>query len=170
MVVKRFLRVAKHLIPGYLHLVWHLPGDANERIKSAVAEAEKGHLGEIRVVVETRRPIHKVLRGETPRGRALEVFGIERVWDTEKNIGVLLYVQLAERDAEIIADRGLNGAVTSEEWQRVCIELERVVREKGFAKGVCDAVECIGGILRQRLPLPSGVEKRNEIPDLVAIK
>ena len=47
----------------------------------------------------------------TPRERALEVFGLLRVWDTEENCGVLVYLLLADRDVEIVADRGIHRAV-----------------------------------------------------------
>ena len=45
------------------------------------------------------------------------MFGKLRVWDTEHNNGVLIYLLLAEHAIEIVADRGLNEQVPPQQWQ-----------------------------------------------------
>ena len=82
--------------------------DALARIEARVAASEKRHSGEIRVVVEAGLPFSYLRRGATPRERAVALFGKLGVWDTERNNGVLIYLLLAERAIEIVADRGLN--------------------------------------------------------------
>ena len=77
-----------------------------------------------------------VIRGMSVRERALDVFGEERVWDTEENNGILLYLLVSERDAEIVVDRGFNQVVSSEQWEEVCLQLERDSKQQGLAKGI----------------------------------
>jgi uncharacterized membrane protein len=89
-------------------------------IEQAVRRSEQLHDGQIRVAVEAALdPLH-LWRGKTARQRAIEVFAELGVWDTERNNGVLLYLLLAERNVEIVADRGFNGKVTAAEWEDVC--------------------------------------------------
>src|SRR4051794_24842707 len=93
-------------------------------IEASIKDVESRHSGEIRFVVETALDIDDLLRGVTPRTRALEVFSHTRVWDTESNNGVLVYVLLADRDVEILADRGIATRVPPEEWETICREIE----------------------------------------------
>ena len=164
------MRLFRHLTTGKFVLRRHLPLGSERVISAAVTEAERGHSAEIRVVIEARRPLHKILRGETARTRAVEVFAHEKVWDTEHNNGVLLYLLVAERDAEIVADRGLNRKVTCVEWESVCQKLEVAVRAGGLVAGVEAAVAEIAELLRREFPLPDSDTHKNEFSDDVVIR
>jgi uncharacterized membrane protein len=106
--MNRLLRILKHR--------WHDETDARRaldevaltRLQTRVQSSETRHRGEIRVCVEAGLPLSYLWRDATPRERALAMFGKLRVWDTEHNSGVLIYLLLAERAIEIVADRGLN--------------------------------------------------------------
>ena len=103
------------------------------------------------------------MRHLTPRERALEVFGLLRVWDTEQNAGVLIYLLLADRDVEIVADRGIDRAVNDAAWQAICTRMETSFREGRFAEGVVTGVVEISALLAQHFPRTG--TGANEIPD-----
>lgn len=144
-----------------------LSGGASRAITEAVRDAERGHSGQIRVVIEGTPGVGHVLKRRTARDRAIDVFALERVWDTTHNNGVLLYLMVAERDAEIVADRGLNGKVSPEQWHAICTVLERDVQTHGFAHAVCTAVSSIGSLLREHFPEEGAP---NVLPDDVIIR
>jgi uncharacterized membrane protein len=107
-----------------------------------------------------------IVRGQTARDRALEVFGAERVWDTTHNNGILLYLLLAERDAEVVADRGFNGKIAPHQWQEVCRVLELEASRGGLANAIISAVTQIGDLAKQ--VFPSTVHE-NELGDAVKL-
>jgi len=47
-----------------------------------------------------------------------------RVWDTEHNNGVLIYLLLADHDVEIVADRGVHSRVKPPEWEAMRRQME----------------------------------------------
>ena len=135
-------------------------------IENAIRESEKLHDGEIRFAVEAALHPAQLWRGVSARARAIEIFAELGVWDTERNNGVLLYLLLADRDAEIVADRGFNGKVGAEEWERVCRRMESALREGRHADAVIDGVQSLSSIIARHFPpRPGG---RNELPDAPA--
>ena len=132
-------------------------------IEAAVKEVELKHSGEICFVVETALDVNDLVRGLEPRARAIEVFSHARVWDTEANNGVLIYVLLADRDVEILADRGLAARVPPEEWETICREIEAHYREGRFAQGSVAGVRSVGRLLARHFPGDRG--DANELPD-----
>lgn len=104
-----------------------------------------------------------LLRGQTVRERAIEVFSQLRVWDTERNSGVLIYVLLAEHDVEIVADRGIDACVGAKGWEEICRQMEALFRQRRFEEGVVAGVEAVGRILEQCFPA-AGAD-HNELPD-----
>lgn len=146
------MKAIGHLLCGAWHLR-RLVGAAEERrIADAVHAAEQGHVGEIRVVVESALGVGDLIRGVTPRERALLIFAIERIWDTERNTGVLLYVLVGARDVEIVSDRGLNAGVPRERWEAVCRAIEGLLAGDRFVDGIITGVRMIGEILREAVP------------------
>jgi uncharacterized membrane protein len=160
-------RLLSHALTGRWHVRRMLSDGASQAITHAVREAERGHSGQIKVVIEGTPGVGHVLTRRTARDRALDVFTLERVWDTNHNNGVLLYLMVAERDAEIVADRGLNERVLPEQWQEICTALERDVAAHGFARAVCSAVTSVGDRLREHFPSD---EASNELPDDAVIR
>jgi uncharacterized membrane protein len=140
-----------------------------DAIATAVRAAEQEHRGEIRVVVEAALDVWSILDGTTPRARALEVFARHRVWDTDENNGVLIYVLLADRDVEIVADRGYGGRVTAAQWEAVCRAIEAEFRAGHWQQGLVAGVAAAGRIVRTHFPLTAGHADRNELPDRPAL-
>jgi len=159
-MVKRFLR---HL--GFPHL-WArraFPAAALDAIERAIAEAEASHEGEIRFAVEASLPLHLILAGVTPKARAIEVFSQLRVWDTEHNSGVLIYLSFADRAVEIVADRGIHARSGTQAWERICRAMEAEFRQGRFEAGAIAAIRAIAEELAQHFPGTGA--KANELPN-----
>jgi uncharacterized membrane protein len=136
-------------------------------IEEAVKSSELAHRGEIRFAAEAALDGAALLAGQSARERALEVFSLLRVWDTEENNGVLVYLLLADHDVEIVADRGLNGKVSAAEWEAICHRMEAAFRRRAFGEGVVAGVEEISLLLARHYPGRAG--DRNELPDRPAL-
>jgi len=132
-------------------------------IESAIHECEATHAGEIRFVVEHGLHVYALLRRQSARDRALEVFSHMRMWDTQHNNGVLIYLLLADHDVEIVADRGVHARVGGEGWEKICREMEASFREGKFEQGVLHGIRNVGNHLVKHYPA-SGRAK-NEIDD-----
>lgn len=156
-------RLLRHLLMPPWRVRLTLPGRALRAIESAIRESEATHSGEIRFAVEGTLHLRDLLRGQTARDRAVEVFSQLRVWDTEQNNGVLIYLLLADHDVEILADRGAHARIGAQGWEQICREMEACFRRGGFEQGAVQGVRAIGALLSQHYP-PSGKD-RNEIDD-----
>ncbi len=133
------------------------------RIEAAIAAVEAAHAGEVRFAIETAFDLPDLWYGTTPRERALQVFGHLGVWDTEGNNGVLIYVLMADRDVEIVADRAIAARVAQADWEAVCREMEGHFRAGRFAEGSEAGIAGVGHLLSTHFPGAGG--DRNEQPD-----
>ncbi len=157
-------RFFRHLATDHGSARRAFPAEALARIAAAIADGERRHRGQVRFAVEASLPLARVLRGLPPRERALEVFGQLRIWDTEENCGVLIYLLLADRDVEIVADRGIHGRVGDATWETVCRTMEAAFREGRFADGAQAGIAEINALLAQHYPRAGGAGS-NELPD-----
>ncbi len=158
--VKRWLR---HLfMPPW---AWRrtFPRATLDAIEAAIRESETRHGGEIRFAIENSLPASWVWRGMTGRERAIEAFSFLRVWDTEHNGGVLVYLLLADRDIEIIADRGIAARVDAATWDAVAQAMETSFRQGEFERGVLDGIRQISTLLGAHFP--PGKHNPDELPD-----
>ena len=136
-----------------------------ERLARQVAESEARHTGEIRIYVEAGLPASYIWREATPRERAIAMFGKLRVWDTERNNGVLIYLLLAEHAIEIVADRGLSRHVDEMEWQRIVQDMGQAFRAGHYGEGLQQAVDAVTALLVKHFPAEPGAANANELPD-----
>lgn len=136
-------------------------------IERSVRAAEATHGGEILVVIEPALEPLEVLRGKSGRERAIEVFSEQRVWDTEHNNGVLLYVLFADHDIEILADRGLASRVQAGVWESICAKIEEQFRAGKFTEGLQSGVREVSALLREHFPLRADhtTGDKNELSD-----
>ena len=147
--MKRFL---KHiLMPKFIVRRYFSRADFSE-IEAAIKGSEKLHSGEIVFAAEAHLEPLQALKNITAHQRALEVFSNLRVWDTEKNNGVLIYLLLAEKNIEIIADRGINAVVASSFWDEICSSVEKSFRAGEFKSGILSAVSVITSELQKHFP------------------
>lgn len=160
-------RILRHVAHTRFATRRAFPPAALAAIGHAVAAGERRHSGEVRCVIEGELDWDALLAGQSARERALEVFALERVWDTAANNGVLLYLLLADRDVEIVADRGYNGRVTAAEWQAICAEMERRFRAGDFAGGTISGIEAVHRLAEREFPADgAGVNELTDQPQL----
>jgi len=138
-----------------------------EEIERAVAAAEQRTSGEIRFAIETALDFPELWKDKAPRDCALEAFAHLRVWDSELNNGVLIYVLMADRDVEIVADRGAAVRISPSEWESACRLMESHFKEGRFREGALAGVEAVGGLLEREFPLRAG--NRDELPNQPAL-
>lgn len=159
----KLARILKHLIAPHWLARRAFPRTTLKAIRAAVSDSEQHHGGELRFVVETGLPFTDLWRGVSARGRAIEIFSRLRVWDTENNSGVLIYLQLIDRRVEIVADRGIAAKVSQDEWDAICRGMEAAFKSGAYRRGVLEAIDSVGRLLAIHDPARPG--KRNELPD-----
>ncbi len=163
--MNRWMRILKHRWHDESDVERALSQAALDRVGARVAASELGHSGEIRVCIEAGLPLSYLWRDAPPRERALAMFGKLRVWDTEQNNGVLIYLLLAERSIEIVADRGLSRFVPHAHWQQMTQGMSAAFQAGRFEEGLGEAIDAVHDLLLQHFPLAGGVANPNELPD-----
>ncbi|TMA33418.1 MAG: hypothetical protein E6J87_10145 [Deltaproteobacteria bacterium] len=156
-------RLLRHLATPSRIVRRRFPTSALNAIEAAIAAAEQRHEPEIRFAVEGALHARAILRGVSPRDRAIALFGELRVWDTEHNTGVLIYLLLAERGVEIIADRGVSAVVAPAEWEAICREMEAHLREGSYEAAALAGIHAVSDLLAQHFP--GSRAPRREQPD-----
>ena len=159
-------RLLRHVLvlPGSVRRAF--PPDALHAIEAAIGESEKRHGGEIRFAVEAALDVPALLRGQTARDRALEVFSELRVWDTEANNGVLIYLLLADRDVEIVADRGIDRRVGTQAWEAICRGMESSLASGRHREAVLAGIAGIEAHLARHFP--PNARDADELPNAPA--
>jgi uncharacterized membrane protein len=166
---KRIFRILKHRWQGDAQTQRAFPPQVLAKLTQLVADSEALHSGEIRIVVEAGLPTSYLWRSDAlsviTRQRALAIFGKCRVWDTELNNGVLIYLLLAERRIEIVADRGVNQVVSPDTWLTLVSGLATAFRIGQYEEGMGQAVAQVGQLLQQHFPLNPGEHNPDELPN-----
>ncbi len=156
-------RICKHAVSA--HAARRMfPSAALDAIQKAIAAGEARHQGQVCFAIEGALPFGEVLRKRTPRARAHEVFAHLRVWDTQHNSGVLIYLLVADRAIEIIADRGIAARVPESEWAAICAHMRESFLAGDFVAGAIGGVTAVSDILAQHFPA-NGNHVANELPD-----
>ena len=142
---------------------WRLafPAAVLKDIEMAVKQSERQHRGELRFAIENALAPSWVWRGMSARQRATDVFSNLRVWDTEKNSGVLIYLLLADREVHIVADRGIARRVPQAEWDAVAQAMQKAFRLGDFRRGSLEGIERITIMLANHFP--AGADNPNEL-------
>jgi uncharacterized membrane protein len=156
-------RIGKHLIEHRWRVRRSFPPKALAAIERSIKVTEATHSGQVRFVVEGALDGAPLFRGQSARERALDVFSHLRIWDTAHNNGVLIYLLLADRDVEIVADRGINAKVGTANWEKICKAMETDFRAGDFEGGVIRGIEAVSKQLAAHFPRQGG--GKNELPD-----
>jgi len=162
--MNKLLRILKHRWFDERDTKRALKPDVVQRLRQRVAASERAHSGEIRLCVEAGLPLSYLWRGLTARDRAVTMFGKLRVWDTEHNNGVLIYLLLAEHAIEIVADRGLSRHVSPEQWRAIVQGMGDAFRSERYEDGLLQAVAAVTALLVRHFPC-DGQDNPNELPD-----
>jgi len=163
--MNRLLRFLKHRWLDERDAQRLLGADGLRRLQARVQASERRHSGEIRLCIEAGLPLSYLWRGASARDRAVAMFGKLRVWDTEANNGVLIYLLLAERRIEIVADRGLNRCVGAARWHAIMETMRGAFREGHFEAGLNDAIAAVDSLLLEHFALDTAQVNPNELPD-----
>ena len=146
-------RTFKHIFHNPWSVGRVFPAESMTRIEQAIKSSESLHAGQVVFAIEPSLDLGHLVRNVTPRSRAIEVFSRLRVWDTERNSGVLIYLLLADRDVEIVADRGINDVAGQKAWEEISREMEQCFRNAEFEKGILLGIERITQILKAKFGL-----------------
>lgn len=156
-------RIGKHLISE--NAARRLfPASALDAIQKAIVAGELRHQDQVCFAIEGALPFGEVVRGRTPRERAHEVFAHLRVWDTQNNSGVLIYLLIADHAIEIVADRGIATRVPQADWLAICERMRQRFIAKDFVQGAVAGVNAVSDILAAHFP-SDGTRIANELPD-----
>jgi uncharacterized membrane protein YgcG len=157
------MRWIRHLWLDDLAVRRAFPRAVLDAIERSIATQETRHRGELRFVVEGGLPLGPLLAGRTARERAIDVFSRLRIWDTEDNAGVLVYLLLADRRVEIVADRGIHARVGSAAWDVICSAMQSAFADGRYEAGALLGIEAISDLLAEHFP--PGDQNPNELPD-----
>ena len=156
-------RIFRHLVMTRWQVNRVFPRRSLTAVEQAIKASEAAHVGEIRFVVEGALDGTPLFKGQSARERAIDVFSQLRIWDTEHNNGVLIYLLLADRDVEIVADRGIHAKVGSGEWETICRKMEAAFKKANYEGGVVSGIQAVTQHLVKHFPA-SGAGQ-NELPD-----
>jgi uncharacterized membrane protein len=145
-------RIVRHLLvlPGAVSRAF--PASVMQAIEQAIGKSESEHSGELRFAVEPALDTSALLAGESARDRAIEVFSLLRLWDTDARNGVLIYLLLADRDIEIVADRGIAARVAQDEWEAICRAMEGELRAGRYEAGALAGIRAVSELLARHFP------------------
>jgi uncharacterized membrane protein len=156
-------RIGRHLLEHHWRVRRTFPPQALATIERAIRAGEATHSGQVRFVVEGALDGAPLFRDQSARERALDIFSQLRIWDTAHNNGVLIYLLLADRNVEIVADRGIDARVGAAGWEKICAEMESNFRTGNFAGGVIKGIQAVSRQLATHFPKHGG--GKNELPD-----
>lgn len=139
------------------------PRKVLDEIQKTIAEGETLHRAEVRLIIEPALPLGDILDGMHPRARARELFSDYRLWDTEENSGVLIYLDLADHQVEIVADRGVGRLVQAGEWQAICDTMIRELHRGAYRDGTIAALQQLNALLHMKLP--ANGQRPNQLSD-----
>jgi uncharacterized membrane protein len=160
-------RIVRHLLLTRWNVKAAFPPRTLHAIEKAIQASHRAHIGQVRFAVEGALQIDELLTDTSARERAIDVFSQLRVWDTEHNNGVLIYLLLADRDVEIVADRGVHAQVHAAEWETICQSMEANFRLGNYEAGVLQGVEQVSELLKRHFPAQQ--ERRSELPSKPAV-
>ncbi|MBL6748919.1 MAG: TPM domain-containing protein [Nevskia sp.] len=156
-------RILRHLLTTHWRVRRAFPPATLDAIEQAIKSSEAAHVGQIRFAVEGALHALPLFKGQMPRERAIEVFSLLRIWDTEYNNGVLIYLLLADHAVEIVADRGIHAKVNAEAWTAVCRDMEAAFGAGRYESGVVNGIKAVTRHLVEHFP--TSAAGSNELPD-----
>jgi uncharacterized membrane protein len=160
-------RMLHHLCTPRWRLRLAFPAATLEVIEREIRDSERLHGGEVRFAVEAALPLPALWRGTTAHERAIDLFSHLRMWDTNERNGVLIYLLLADRSVEIVADRGVHALAGQTHWGHVCRRMQRAFSHGSYERGTASAVRMVSRMLARHYPPMAG--RPNELPDKVVV-
>lgn len=160
-------RIVRHLLSTHWQVKRAFPQKTLNAIEQEIKASEIAHVGEIRFAVECALAGTPLYLGLSTRERAIDVFSHLRIWDTDHRNGVLIYLLLADRSVEIVADRGVHAETGTPEWEKICRDMETAFRAGDFEAGAIGGIRAVTHLLTRHFPATGA--RRNELPDKVVV-
>lgn len=159
------MRILRHLLTTRGMARRAFPQATLKAVQASIAEGESRHRGQLRLIIEPALPLSELIEGASARGRAHALFSKYRIWDTEENSGVLIYLNLAERKVEIITDRTVGRAVPRSDWESACQVMTRGFAAGQFHDSLLAGVNHVNALLATHLPSAGSGGRGNELAD-----
>ena len=138
-----FARSARHLLTTRRRIKRCLTDADLAAIEKAIAESTTAHDVHVHFAIEPALHPAQLWRDVAPRERAIELFSELQVWDTENNTGVLIYVLLADRAIEILADRNAHVHVDPARWAAIVDAMRADFASNRYQEGVLGAIAAV---------------------------
>ena len=156
-------RIGKHLLEHRWRVRRIFTPKVLAAIEQAIKMSETVHSGQLRFVVEGALDGKPLFRDQPARQRAIDIFSNLRIWDTAHNNGVLIYLLLADRQVEIVADRGIDAKVGAAGWEKICKAMQTDFKAGNFEAGVIRGIGAVS--LQLAAHFPKHRSGKNELPD-----
>lgn len=162
-------RMLKHLLITQQQITRFFPQNTLDNIKAAIKTSETSHSGEIRFVLEKNLAWMSLYKGQSAKERAFELFTQLKVWDTEQNNGVLIYLLIADHAVEIVADRGIYTKVDTATLTKICQQMTAEFKQSNYEGGVILGIKALTQILTEHFPANDNKNNNNELPNTPVI-
>ncbi|MEP6940133.1 MAG: TPM domain-containing protein [Rudaea sp.] len=159
----KIARICRHLVSGGAARRL-FPDSALDAIQKAIAAGEQRHSEQVCFAIEGALPLGQLMNDHAARDRANDAFSHLRVWDTQNNSGVLIYVLVADHAIEILADRGIAARVGEADWAAICAAMRERFLAGDFVAGAIEGVNRANDLLARHFPA-DGTLRENELPD-----
>ncbi len=150
--MQKIKRLLRHLTTTRATGRHTFPAHTLKAIQTTIAQGEAQHRAEIRLIVEPALTLRDVMSGMSARERARELFAHYRIWDTEENCGILIYINLADHKVEIITDRTAGRALDASDWQAVCQTMTHGFARGDFHDSAVAALSQLNALLKTSFP------------------
>ncbi len=142
--MKTLKRIIRHLRTSPRRIDDLLPKASMTAITLAIRTQEMALTGEIRFAVENALSLQQLKKNTTPRERAETLFSSLKVWDTEGNNGVLIYLLIADQAFEIVADREAARRIPKEAWTSIQCSMVTAFKAGEFESGIIEGIKALG--------------------------
>ena len=160
-----FLRILRHLSTTRGMARRAFPQATLKAVQAAIGEGESRHRAQLRLIIEPSLHLAALVERTTARGRAHALFSRYRIWDTEENCGVLIYINLAERQVEIVTDRAVGRAVSRSDWEHACQVMTRGFAAGQFHDSLLAGIDHVNALLAAHFPASNSGGRANELAD-----
>ena len=159
----RCKRAWRHMTSGTSAGKRAFPPATLQAIEQAITLGEQRHRAEVRLIVEPGLDARAAFNNVTNRQRARALFAQYGVWDTEENCGVLIYINLAAREVDIVADRHVSRLVADAEWQTICRTMTTGFAQGDYHSPTLSALEQLNTLLARHYPADR--TRPNQLPN-----
>lgn len=158
-------RLLRHLTTTTASARRVFPAATLTALQAEIGAGEARHRAQLRLIIEPKLRWAPLRDKVSSRGRAHALFSQYRIWDTEENVGVLLYINLADRAVEIVTDRAVGRAIERRQWEAACVAMTQGFAQGSFHDSAIAGVVEINRLLAAEFPRGGDTLRGNELSD-----